>query len=134
MATHRIVIEFVGGAERFCSLIEHRADVDRAHLLRNAAQMLPSIYTLALQPPQLSPVTDDSTSRDHETAARFRHELESQFVNWSHYLCVIDSYENSHREVVDGSLADGPPSIHEELKPGLVIFRTGNYHERIDII
>jgi Domain of unknown function (DUF5063) len=126
---------FAGIANRFCSVVDSAANMERTDLLLKIYQILPKLIDEAISLPDVGPsdsddpIEENSLPASRPNARQSKQEwsqlynlLKDKLGDWDQYWQVFDPTED--KEALSGTLADDVADIYRDLKEGLTLRET----------
>jgi hypothetical protein len=123
-------------AERFCTLVDAAATVDRTEFLVQVYRLLPELMAEAIRLPLIESDDDMDDDQlmswkplsagartDHEEWAQLYGALKEKLGDWNLYWQVFDP--TTDKEAIYGSLADDIADIYRALKDGIRLMENG---------
>ena len=125
--------QFVDVAERFCRLIDRRADVKPGAFLDSAQRLLPELYAtgIALRQGERS---DAEYPASADLWQPIYVDLQEKLGRWDVHWEVYHPYRVDPTDPVAGSLADDLASIYQDLQRGLAIWSLRTPKARRDAV
>ena len=116
------VRRFLNAARQYCALLESEDPRPQPELIRQVLPLLLSLYSAALELPDVEPEPDAKTEHemDSEDRKKFYKNVVKKVGGELPYQEVFEPFDPDDWEVVSGSLADDLSDIYFDIKRGLL--------------
>lgn len=123
--------QFIVFAQAFLGLID-KEGMSSAELFGRLQQLLPALYSSALNMPEADPTDEPDIDRlSHEQWNELFKRIKAKVGGWAYYQEMFDPYDFSELSPVVGDLADDLADIYRDLVEGVDLWNLGRHADAI---